>query len=553
MSGALSGEALLDLVEPGWRRALAAGTPASQVDATPELTAAAAAAVAEQSRRRTVPGTAARWPACVVVTLACARGGAGPRLAGRRAGEWEAAFLAALRALGVPSPAASAREAMLAHAAPPAARCDDSGSRAGPPIRLDPYGGGIMIADPAGQGGERAALPDEVAGSGEPLLVFDENGVPAGAVLPAEPVWVVYPEDARLRSGTGPRILVTSRLPLTWRGWRLAQADLSDDAWLGLDTGSGGAGRRRPVRGRTRPVLVTGPPLPGVTAPSGAPVFAALPEVLLPPGTAAWRLEARRTGTGAVLAAVTVTATDAAASAPGAPGAVPPCRDPLSRQRSPWPGARRPVLGEVTITASSPGRPGLRRTVVIAEGARVTYFPELRLTTARGLDPAEALLAMAPGMTASPAALPFGEQERARDVTLVAGPVVQRLAVTPPHVSVRVDPEPGSGRAPAPWHHDGPLRLTREDLWRGGALRLDLPGPAGDPAAGPPVIEVTANGAGPVQLLDPGRQGLYPLRRMIDTVSAHGDLELAAVIGGRRVTLATVEGPGAGEDPWAIG
>ena len=108
MSGAVTSGRLLDLLEPGWRRELAAGGSAAALDVAPDLASAAAMALGGQSRALTVGGTAERWPACVVVALARVASAAGTgsfwpawhRAAGLRAsrhsaGEWGSAFLAA--------------------------------------------------------------------------------------------------------------------------------------------------------------------------------------------------------------------------------------------------------------------------------------------------------------------------------------------------------------------------------------------------------------------------------------------------------------------------
>ncbi|MGH3249056.1 MAG: hypothetical protein ACRDOI_23015, partial [Trebonia sp.] len=199
-------------------------------------------------------------------------------------------------------------------------------------------------------------------------------------------------------------------------------------------------------------------------------------------------------------------------------------------------------------------------TVVMAEALRVTSYPEPRLTSPRGLEPVEAVIAAPPGMTVSPSALRYPAEMATREVTCVAGQVVQRLAVTPPHIRLRIDPEPGSGTAPTPWHYAGPLRLTPGDLWRGGALRFDLPGVAALPPIALTALDdgQSARQAGqpagqPVQVLAPTRQGRYPLRRILDTVTAVGDIELAITIGTRTVTIARVTGAAHVADPWAIG
>lgn len=549
MSGAVTGGRLLDLLEPGWRREVAAGVPAADLDVAPDLPPAAAMALGEQSRTLSVGGAVERWPACVIVALAHVAAAAGTgsfwhawhRAAGlraskRSAGEWGSAFLAALGALGLSAAGSTADDAVLANAVT-SGREDQNeaaghGETAG--LRLDPFGGGVLRVD-AASGQARAALPEEVAGIR--LLAFDADGAPAGRELPAEAVWVLYLATAELRSDIQLRTLVASTLPLTWCGWRLVQLDLRGASWLALhdteapdaEARTRGDGERRVVRGRTKPVLRAGLPIPGVTTVTGKPVFAGPPKVLLPPGQDRWRVEARRAKSGAVLASVTATG-DA--------------WDPDAL----WRNVPRPLLGELTITVT----PGLRRALVLAEGLSVTAYPLPRLPSAGGLEPAEAVISAPPGMTASPAAVAYREETVTREISCVAGAVVQRLAVTPPHIRLRVDPEPGGGAAATPWHHVGPLRLTSDDLWRGGALRIDLPG-----VAVPPPVTITARNSSetagePIQVLDPTRDGRYPLRRILDTVTVHGHVELTITIAAAPVTIATVSGVSQGNNPWAM-
>jgi hypothetical protein len=451
---------LLDLLESGWRRELARGAVAARLDVEPELLRAVTLALGEQSRTLSVGRAARQWPACLILSLAqvTATAGGGPgwpawhRAAGlqmsrRSSGEWGGAFVAALGTLGIPAAGSTADDALLAYAAAPARQDQDqdqgekgtrgrTGARGeATGLRLDPFGGGILRMDTA-SGQARVALPEEVACSGDRLLVFDENGALADLVLPAEAVWAIYPATAQLRSDVQLRVLITSTLPLTWRGWRLVQLDLRDASWLALhdtdtDTDTAAyphdAGERRIVRGRTKPVLRTGTPIVGVATTTGKPVFARPPEVLLPPGQDTWRIEARRTQSGAVLASVTATG-DA------------------WRPEALWRKVPRPLLGELTIIVT----PGLRRSVVVADGLGVTSYPAPRLTGSHGLQPTEALITAPPGMTVSPSAVAYQEETVTREVTCVTGPVVQRLAVTPPHIRLRVDPEPGSGAAATP-------------------------------------------------------------------------------------------------------
>lgn len=553
MSAAVTGGRLLDLLEPRWRRELAAGLPAAGVDVAPDLPSAAATALGERSRALTVGETAERWPACVVVALAHVAASAGTRsfwpawhrAAGLRAsrrspGEWGSAFLAALATLGLPASGPAAEDAVLAHAVASGGEGQDESEGHGETasLRLDPFGGGVLRVD-AASGQTRPVLPadavrpEEAAGAGGRLLAFDTDGAPVGRVLPAEAVWALYPATAELRSDVQLRIVLTSTLPLTWHGWRLVQVDLRNASWVALsDSGAeptGADGERRVVRGRTKPVLRTGAPIPGVMTVTGENVYSGPPEVLLPPGRDWWRVEARRAGTGTVLASVTATGDT------WHPDAL-------------WRNVPRPLLGELTIIVT----PGLRRAVVLAEGVGVTSYPAPRLTSQKGLEPAEAVISAPPGMTISPPAVAYREDVVRREVTCVAGPVVQRLVVTPPHIRLRVDPEPGSGGTATPWHHDGPLRLTSDDLWRGGALRIDLPG-----VPMPPPVTVTTRSTGqtagePVQVLAPTRDGRYPLRRILDTVTVHGHAELTITIAAVSVTIATISGASQGNDPWAM-
>jgi hypothetical protein len=405
-------------------------------------------------------------------------------------------------------------------------------------LRLDPFGRGVLARDadhgtsPHPHHGWEDAGPwvamspaeaEVEVEAADALLAFDADGVAIPAELPPEAVWLVYPADRALRADSTPRVLVESRLPLTWNGWRLVQLDLAGVAWLELEP----AGERRVVRGQTKPRLMTGSLVPGVHTIDGLPVSGTLPVVRLPESDTRWRIEVRRSGAGPVLAAVETSGTG---------------WDPERL----WDRVSRPVLGELVIAVTGQAA-GLRRTVVVAEGLDISYSPALRLTDPKGLEPAEAVLSPAPGMTASPRAAMIPTEATGVLVTCVAGPVVLPVLVTPPHCRVRIEPEPGSGDAPTAWHSLGPLPLRTADLVRGGALSLDLHGTAWDP----PIDVVTE--AGTVQVLMPSKLGRYPLRRMLDTVRAHGDAELRITIGARTAVIAHVTASAPADDPWLSG
>jgi hypothetical protein len=570
MSGPPSGGRLLDLLEPGWRRHLASGERAGALDVEPEVLDAAAKALGGLSRSEPPAALSRQCPACVVVAVTQValhrdktgkvwpawHRAIGTRTTKRSTSDWAEAFLGSLEALGVPAPAGDPLAAVFAHAAPPARTVEaaHAGLCGRPPSRLDPFGRGVLIRDLGSDvdrvrddaGSWIAASPDEVTDPADPLFAFDADGEPIAGMLPPEAVWLVYPEDRALHSDAAPRVLVESRLPLTWQGWRLVQLDLSGVAWLELEAAGEelaalaaprpDAPQRHPVRSRSKPWLVTSAPVPGVCTRDGLAVFGALPAVRLPAGDLRWRVEVRRAGSGAVLREVE------ASGDRWDPDGV-------------WDRVRRPVLGELMVTVTALGTgpahtgpvTGLRRVVAVAEGLDVGYVPALRLTADEGLEPAEAVLRPAPGMTASPCAAVIPADVTGIEVACVAGPVVLPLRVTPPHCRARIEPEPGSGDAATAWRSLGPLPLETADLIRGGALRLDLPG-----AAGQPPVEVVA-APGVVQVLEPSKRGGYPLRRMLDTVRAHGGAELRITVAARTAVIARISAPAPGADPWLSG
>ena len=392
-------------------------------------------------------------------------------------------------------------------------------ARAAP--HLDPYGRGVLLAAE-----ERGAAPEDVVDAADPLLVFDEDGTALFGTLPPDAVWVLHPEDRHLCADVPPQVLVEGRAPLAWPGWRLVLIALDRVSWLALD---GADARRHRVRGRARPRLITGPAVPGVTTPGGLPVYGALPALRLATGEGRWRVEARRANGGPVLARVE------AAAAEWEPERL-------------WAAVGRPVLGELVVSATrldgAETGAGVRRTLAVAEGLAVRYSPELRLTHAAGIEPGEAVLLPAPGLTTAPNAVALAPAVERVAVRCVAGPVVQALVLTPPHCRTRLEPEPGSGSAITAWHTLGPLRLDLAEAEHAGALRLDLPGIAYHPP-----LEVVA-GNETVQRLEPSRQGRYPLRRLLDTVAAYGAAELRVTIAGRTATVARIAAPPPDADPW---
>ena len=149
MSGPPGGSRLLDLLEAGWRRHLAAGEPAGTLDVEPGMLDAVALALGDLSRSEPPAVLSRRWPACIVVAVAqvTARydtnGKVWPswfratrtRAASRSAADWAEAFLGSLATLGVPAPAGDTLETVLAQAAvtDPARTVAAASPRAGRP------------------------------------------------------------------------------------------------------------------------------------------------------------------------------------------------------------------------------------------------------------------------------------------------------------------------------------------------------------------------------------------------------------------------------------
>ena len=58
---------------------------------------------------------------------------------------------------------------------------------------------------------------------------------------------------------------------------------------------------------------------------------------------------------------------------------------------------------------------------------------------------------------------------------------------------------------------------------------------------------------GTAQVLTASKQGRYPLRRMLDTVSAHGGAELRVTVGARTAVIARISASAPAGDPWLSG
>jgi hypothetical protein len=485
--------ALLDLLERSWTVQLRRVSLVIEADAPEEMIEAAADALGQAYRRLGHQELATRWPACVAVSIAgvAARHGGGGAF-------WPRWWVASRHRGSASKWGAAFLDALRAfglRAEPDAKRSIMTHAGLGPTaeaprLHLDPFGHGIQ------RDGVALPYPTE-----DCLLVFAEDGRHLPADLPPCPVWVAHPRDREPTADVPLRIIAEGFLPLGWDGWRLTQVDLENATWLALADGP-----HRPVRGQARPRLLIDRRLPGVTAPDGSAVLAVPPALRLPDGE--WLVTVERAG-----------------AAPAAPA------DPADL----WARLPRPLLGTFTVTARTAGGRGMRDTFTIAEGLAVRHDPPVRLFDEEGLMPADTLFSTEPGLTVTPQALTFSPRETARRITCVASGQALALVVAPPHMRVLAGRE---------WS-TAPLSLTVAALEELGELRFEIPGVR----EGLPV-EVVSGGES-VQVLTPHARGDYPLRRVLDTVAAHGHATLVVRPDGRAIPLATISpAPQTTPDPW---
>lgn len=588
---------LLDLCESGWASALRGKVLVAEAE--PELHGDLLPAVAAAISRRGAGTAAERWPACLLMTVVGAvaagyrHGSAWAvwwRACGRRvpsaaeAAAWERAFRSAATVFGLAEfGGLSGDEAVLLHtgvpdafledlfstfvaglgtsasapvvllsrqpeAAPFLSRCQDALTAIGddravrgpaPPrrfldamadfrsrhegsigvrsggLRIEPFGRGPVLV--AADGSEAPAAVADVRGR---LFVFgeDDAAVAEDAVLSAATVWLLYPADRPPVVGGTLRVVAQGSLPARWSGWSLVAADLQDVTWL--RAGEPGCARRV-VSGRRGPTLVTSAPLAGLAHGAGRPVFAEPPVLRLPAGAAEWSVEVRDRDAGARVRKTVRGQAEAA-----------------TETSAFWDDVPRPLIGEYSVRVGGGDGPGMVRSVALAESLVVERFPDVRLVTAEGLEPAEVVLHPGRGMTAVPAALTFEATCPRLPVDLVTRHRRERFVVEPPRMRVGI--ESGTPEADAV----RPPRLERAELARAGRLFIALPGSERLPS-----LEVVADGR-VVQTVRPHRDGGYNLRRVLDTVTAQADTVLRLTHDGRSATVAWILDTASPQDPW---
>lgn len=341
----------------------------------------------------------------------------------------------------------------------------------------------------------------------DPLMVFSEDGefLPPGRPLPPDVVWVLFPENRKLRHEGEIHEVSEALLPFGWQDWTLLEVDLSKVRLLGLASGS-----MRDVRGSAGPRLRLPEPLPGITASHRQPVYGVPPLLSLPSDQArTWYIEVRAADKQSAMEPVRITA--------------------RSGNIDPWECLPRPVIGTFEVSILGPLGFRFHRRIAVAEGLSVSYQPDVRLFTDNGLDPATA--SFVGQAQVSDTRIVFGPDRRER-VFSFGG---EKLMITPPHISVLHDNRAGGAR----WSST-PLRLSAEQFAQGAAGTLLVRAPADLRL---PSLQVI--GAGVTQDVRPQGvkhlgQARYPLSQLTDTVVAAGRLDLSLQIRDRLVPLAFV-------------
>ena len=350
-----------------------------------------------------------------------------------------------------------------------------------------------------------------VVDQADPILFFGDDGrrLSATVSLPRSQVWIMHPLDRDLEFTGQPAQIVDPSVPFGWDGWRLREVSLEDVQAVGLQ-----GGHSHPVEVLARPRLLFGEPLPSVATPFGSPVYPVPPRLRLPQVAGVkikWYAEIRRVGTSTPLVGRAV--------------------DPHD-QIDIWEGVPRPVLGAFEITVRGPLGRGLRRTVFVAEGLKVSYQPKVRLLTTFGLAGGEAKIAAAPNASAQPATLRFGPGERARLIEYRTPTESEPLVITPPHVAV-LCPAVGVTTWTTSLVH-----LVTEDFANAGRLLIRVPAPDSAGQAGEKSnleLAVLIRGQQVQAIPASGQQSVglagFDLVRAADTIAAYGHAELAVDLG----------------------
>lgn len=349
---------------------------------------------------------------------------------------------------------------------------------------------------------ERLKITIPVVDDKDRLLVFSEDGrlLPPRLSLPPTASWLLFPGTPDELVIDGPiKVQAEGVLPGGWTGWSLVLLDLT-----GVSSVRGpGSQRVRNVRRAAEARIVTGEPLQGLRSRFGAPVFASIPEIVLPPsgdGATEWMVSVAGRD-GSVLAQRQMRDGD----------------DPASI----WSEVPRPLLGTHHIRVRGPWGRGASREVFLAEGLSAEFNPPWRRISALGLVPARASLRCSGSLRLDRMEVDFGETDIQHEVTAITPQSSLRLTVTPPHMTVSYESSE-SFTTPS----IRPVNLHAEDVrYLPGHLVVGI-GAQADPAlsvfSGRTVIqEIRPSG--------PTRHGIFrfDLARLTDTLARHPRVRLA--------------------------
>lgn len=299
----------------------------------------------------------------------------------------------------------------------------------------------------------------------DPVLLFDEAGrwIPRHTPLPRTCVLAVYPSDARIvdvatRRALSP--LTATDTPVGWRGWVIAELDLSGSNSIALERGGRvAAGAVRSVRKAVAPTFEHGDVVHGLRTLNGLTVYGTRPEVVLPANTGrqpiAWRIRVRRPDSSMWLVDTEVLGID----------------EDLSID--PFESIEGAVLGLFDIHVSGPVGTDLRAQAFFVEGISVEYNQPFRCPVQGGLASVVATVDSESDLAVSTSRIDFGPGDRDRLLSVTRAERAYRLRLTPPYAQMRVDPV-GS---PAQWRTSASV-LTPAELDENRTVALLAPGSA---------------------------------------------------------------------------
>src|SRR5690606_18802926 len=292
----------------------------------------------------------------------------------------------------------------------------------------------------------------------DPLLLFDEAGRPLSRhlALPCGPVVAICPHDTVLLDSALQEQLdpIDEQTPVGWSEWRARVYDLTEAVGVRWRRGKA-LGPVRQVRAGAAARLELGAPVEGVTTRNGLTVYGERPSVALPATSepTTWRVRTRRAGTVDWLTDEEWVSGDEVT------------------ELDPFDGAEPGLLGRYDIVVSGPLGSDLRHSLFLAEGLEVVYASEFRMPVEDGLSPTSCTVTAAAPLSVDVTAVDFAGDVREAELRVSVGGDMERLAVRPPHVEIRVD---GIGGV-AQWRTTA-AALTIDQLGEHATVALRIPG-----------------------------------------------------------------------------